>query len=145
MKLLQPTHNLEISNLIDNANKPAGEKADVVALQKASAAFTNVITLSPTTQDAYIYKARVNSLIENDAVAQAEMMKNYEEYIRVVTEKGQAEMDKPANKSKFIESYTNIAIHLGKSDKVKAKEYFEKVLVLDPANQTAISTLKLLK
>lgn len=129
----------------DNANKKEGEKVDVVALQKANVAFGNVIQASPTTQDAYIYKARVNSLLENDAAAQTEMVKSYEDYIRVVTEKGEAEVAKPANKTKFVEAYNNIGIHFAKTDKVKAKESFEKALAIDPANETALSTIKLLK
>lgn len=129
----------------DNANKKEGEKVDLVALQKANVAFGNVIQSSPTTQDAYIYKARVNSLLENDAAAQAEMVKNYEDYIRVVTEKGADELAKPATKTKFVEAYNNIGIHFAKTDKVKAKESFEKALAIDPANETALSTLKLLK
>ncbi len=129
----------------DNANKGEGEKVDVVGLQKANVAFANVIESSPTTQDAYVYKARVNSLLEEDTAAQAEMVKNYEDYIRVVTEKGEAEMSKPANKTKFVEAYNNIGIYYAKTDKVKAKENFEKALAIDPANETALSTLKLLK
>lgn len=129
----------------DNANKAEGEKVDTVALKKANVAFGNVITSSPTTQDAYVYKARVNSLLEEDAAAQAEMVKNYEEYIKVVTEKGAAEMSKKANKDKFVEAYNNIGIYFAKTDKAKAKESFEKALLIDPENETAISTLKLLK
>jgi len=129
----------------DNANKKEGEKVDAIALQKANVAFGNVITASPTTQDAYIYKARVNSLLETDAAAQTEMVKNYEDYIRVVTEKGPEEVAKPANKTKFVEAYNNIGIHFAKTDKVKAKENFEKALAIDPTNETALSTIKLLK
>lgn len=129
----------------DNANKAEGEKVDTVALQKANVAFGNVIKASPTTQDAYVYKARVNSLLEEDPAAQAEMVKNYEEYIKVVTEKGAAEMSKKANKDKFVEAYNNIGIYFAKTDKAKAKESFEKALLIDPENETAISTLKLLK
>ena len=96
--------------------------------------------------DAYIYKARVNSLLEGDAAAQAEMVKNYEEYLRVVTEKGEAEMSKPANKTKFMEAYNNLAIsYAKKGDNVKAKEFVEKALAIDPANETALSTQKLIK
>jgi tetratricopeptide (TPR) repeat protein len=129
----------------DNANRPDTEPKDIVALQKANTAFDNVITASPTTQDAYIYKARVNSLMENDPAAQEEMVKNYEEYIRIVTEKGETELAKPANKTKFVEAYNNIGIHFAKIDKAKAKENFEKALAIDPENETALSTLKLLK
>jgi tetratricopeptide (TPR) repeat protein len=142
---LYDAYYLGYSLYFDNANKPAGQKVDVVALQKANAAFSIVIEKSPTFQDAYIYKARVNSLIENDALAQEEMVKNYQQYIKVVTEKGATEMAKPAIKTKFVEAYNNIAIHYVKTDKVKARENFLKVLEIDPTNETATSTLKTLK
>lgn len=127
----------------DNAK---AEKANVADVQKANAAFDAVIKSSPTTQDAYIYKARLNSLLEDDLNARAEMAKYYEEYIRVVTEKGETELAKPANKTKFVEAYNNIAIHYAKlGDKAKAKENVDKALALDPADETALSTQKLIK
>ena len=128
-----------------NANKPETGKINTDEIAKANAAFAKVIEVSPTTQDAYVYKARVNSLLENDPAAQAEMVKNYEEYMRVVTEKGEAELSKPATKAKFVEAYNNIGIFYAKTDKARAKESFEKALAIDPQNETAISTMKLLK
>ncbi|WP_317046100.1 tetratricopeptide repeat protein [Flavobacterium psychrotolerans] len=114
-------------------------KVDLVALQKADAAFGRVIEASPTTQDAYIFRARTNRLLENDEM----MTKYYEEYLRVVTEKGPEEVAK--NKAKFIESYNLIAANYANSDKAKAKEYFNKTLALDPTNQYALESLKTLK
>ncbi|MBK9224261.1 MAG: tetratricopeptide repeat protein [Flavobacterium sp.] len=114
-------------------------KVDPVALQKADAAFGRVIEASPTTQDAYIFRARTNRLLENDEM----MAKYYEEYLRVVTEKGPEEVAK--NKNKFIESYNLLAANYANFDKVKAKEYFNKTLALDPTNQYALESLKVLK
>ncbi|KAB1153734.1 tetratricopeptide repeat protein [Flavobacterium luteum] len=114
-------------------------KVDPIALQKADAAFARVIEASPTTQDAYIYRARTNRLLENDEM----MAKFYEEYIRIVTEKGPEEVAK--NKNKFIESYNLIAANYANTDKVKAKEYFNKTLTLDPTNQYATESLATLK
>jgi tetratricopeptide (TPR) repeat protein len=99
-----------------NVNLPAGEKINPIVVERASKAFDNVIAVSPTTQDAYIYKARVNSLLDNNADAQAKMVKNYEEYIKVVTEKGIEEVNKPANKTKFVEAYTNMGTHYVTTD-----------------------------
>jgi tetratricopeptide (TPR) repeat protein len=122
------------------------DKPDSALLQKANTAFTNVITLAPNTQDAHIYKARVNSLYPTtDANAQAEMSKSYEDYIRVVTAKGEAELSKPATKTKLIEAYTNIGVYYIKTDKLKAKENFEKVLLLDPTNADATANIKFVK
>ena len=127
-----------------NVNLPQGEKINPIVVEKASKAFDNVIAVSPTTQDAYIYKARVNSLLETNAEAQAKMVANYEEFIKVVTEKGIEEVNKPANKSKFVEAYTNIGTYYATSDKVKAKDAFQKALVIEPTNEVAQARLKAL-
>lgn len=119
----------------DNTRKDV-VKPDPIALQKADTAFGNVITASPTTQDAYIFRARTNKLMENDDL----MAKYYEDYLRVVTEKGAEEVTK--NKNKFIEAYNNIAAVFANADKTKAVDYFNKTLALDPANEYALSSIK---
>ena len=121
----------------DNTRKDI-VKADPIALQKADVAFGNVITASPTTQDAYLFRARTNRLLENDEL----MATYYQQYLDVVTVKGEEEVAK--NKAKFIESYNNIASALANTDKVKAIEFFNKTLALDPANEYALSSIKLL-
>ena len=121
----------------DNTRKDI-VKPDPIALQKADAAFGNVITASPTTQDAYLFRARTNRLLENDAM----MAMYYQQYIDVVTAKGGEEVTK--NKTKFMESYNNIASTFANTDKVKAIEFFNKTLALDPANEYALSSIKLL-
>ncbi|MDN3676355.1 hypothetical protein QWY90_03405 [Flavobacterium paronense] len=122
----------------DNTRKDIA-KADPIALQKADVAFGNVITASPTTQDAYLFRARTNRLLENDAM----MATYYQQYLDVVTAKGDEEVTK--NKAKFIESYNNIASSLANTDKIKAKELLNKTLALDPANAYALEAIKLLK
>ncbi|WP_309612474.1 tetratricopeptide repeat protein [Flavobacterium sp.] len=122
----------------DNTRKDI-VKPDPITLQKADAAFGNVITASPTTQDAYLFRARTNRLLENDEM----MATYYQQYIDVVTAKGEEEVTK--NKAKFIESYNNIASALANSDKTKAKEMLNKTLALDPANAYALEAMKLLK
>jgi tetratricopeptide (TPR) repeat protein len=114
-------------------------KPNVEELKKADIAFANVIEASPTTQDAYLFKARTNSLLENDA----ETIKYYEEYLRVVNEKGTEEFTK--NKTKVIESYNGIGAAYANTDKTKAKEYFNKTIALDPTNEYATQSLKMLK
>jgi len=122
----------------DNTRKDV-VKPDPIALQKADAAFGKVAEASPTTQDAYIFRARTNRLLENEA----NIIKYYEDYIRVVTEKGAEEVTK--NKAKFIESYNNIGSSYANTDKTKAVEYFNKTLAIDPTNEFATSSLKTLK
>ncbi|HEX9979499.1 MAG TPA: tetratricopeptide repeat protein [Flavobacterium sp.] len=122
----------------DNTRKEV-TKPDPVALQKADTAFANVITASPTTQDAYIFRARTNRLLEKDE----EMAKNYEEYLKIVTTKGTEEVTK--NKAKVIEAYNLIGAHYANSDKTKAIEYFDRTLALDPANEYATTSIKELR
>jgi cytochrome c-type biogenesis protein CcmH/NrfG len=129
------------NSLYYDNNRKEVVKPDPIALQKADAAFANVITASPTTQDAYIFRARTNKLLEKDDL----MTKFYEEYINVVTAKGAEELAKPAIKTKFIEAYNNIAASYANFDKTKAKEYFGKTLALDPTNKYATESLKTLK
>jgi cytochrome c-type biogenesis protein CcmH/NrfG len=114
-------------------------KPDALELQKADAAFGKVIENSPTTQDAYIFRARTNNLLENEPLT----IQYYEEYVRVVTEKGLEEVTK--SKLKIIESYNNLGANYANTDKVKAKEYFNKTLIIDPTNTYATESLKTLK
>lgn len=132
--------NFYLGNAIyyDNSGKDA-DKRDKIALQKADVAFGNVITASPTTQDAYIFRARTNKMLENDQ----QMSDYYQQYIDVVTAKGEEEITK--NKAKFTEAYNNMAAHYANSDKAKAKELLNKTLSIDPTNQYALDSLKLLK
>jgi tetratricopeptide (TPR) repeat protein len=132
----------------------------------------NVITASPTYQEAYLYKARINSSLEKDDV----MAANYEKYLTYAFEKLKKDLEK-ANvdlsnnnyiqdlykntikdfnysiyqdelnrlKPKLTESYNSIAAFYANTDKVKAKEFFGKTLVIDPTNNYALESMKLLK
>ena len=122
-------------------NNKNGVKPNIEDLQKAEIAFDNVLKSSPNYQDAYIFKARCNRLLENDE----NMAKNYEAYLEKITAKGAEEMAKPSNKSKLIESYNNIGAHYANSDVTKAKEFFNKTLLLDATNAYATDSLKSLK
>jgi len=132
--------NFYLGNAIyyDNTRKDV-IKPDSVALQKADGAFGNVISASPTTQDAYLFRARTNRLLENDEM----MTTYYQQYIDTVTAKGEAEITK--NKTKFIEAFNNMAASFANTNKAKAKELFNKTLALDPTNNYAIESLKVLK
>ena len=112
---------------------------DNVSLDKADKAIDNVILATPNYQEAYLYKARINSSLEKDDV----MATNYQKYIDIVSAKGDEEITK--NKAKLTESYNNIASFYANTDKVKAKEYFNKTLALDPTNSFATESLKVLK
>jgi len=123
----------------DNTKKDV--KPDPIALQKADSAYAAVIQASPKTQDAYLYRARTNSLLENDEMT----IKYYNDYVNIVTEKGPEELAKPAVVKKIIESYNTAAASYANTDKAKAIEYFNKTLSIDPTNQYALDSLKSLK
>jgi cytochrome c-type biogenesis protein CcmH/NrfG len=131
--------NFYLGNAIYYNSTFQGVQVDKVQLQKGDLAYGNVITASPATQEAYIFRARINKLLENDEM----IAKYYEEYLKVVTEKGEEEVAK--NKAKFIESYNNIAAVYANTNKAKAIEYFNKTLALDPTNEYAQSSIKSLK
>lgn len=133
--------NYYLGNAIYFDNTKPGIVKDTIALKKADIAFGNVITASPDTQDVYLSRARTNSLLENDEA----MIMYYQQYIDIVTKKGEAELAKPSVKSKLIESYNSMAAGYANSDKVKAKEFFGKTLAIDPENAYATQSLKLLK
>jgi len=115
---------------------------NVSDLQKADKAFAAVIEKSPTTQDAHVYRARVNGLL-SDAAAKAQMAKSYEEFMNVVTAKGADAVT--TNKAKFIEAYQELARFYGKTDKIKANELIAKALVLDPTDADSINIKNALK
>ena len=112
---------------------------DKVALQNADKAMDSVILATPTYQDAYLYKARINNTLENNEI----MAKSYQLYLDVLNTKDAEEVTK--SKSKVTEAYNNMASFYARTDKVKAKEFLNKTLEIDPTNNYAIETLKILK
>lgn len=123
------------------ANNKKDVKPDAVSLQKADAAFDKVLVASPGYYEAYLFKARTNSLLDNDA----NTIKFYEAYVAAVTAKGAEEVAKPAVAKKIAESYNTIGATYANTDKVKAIEYFNKTLAIDPTNAYALSSIKQLK
>ncbi|MBB4801326.1 tetratricopeptide (TPR) repeat protein [Flavobacterium nitrogenifigens] len=129
-----------ISVYYGNAGKPA-ESRDKAALENANATFDKVLEASPSYDEAYLYKGRINSALDKDDM----IIKNYEEYVTKVTAKGAEELAKPATTKKVIEAYNAIGAAYANTDKAKAIEYFNKTLVLDPANSYATQSVKSLK
>lgn len=107
-------------------------------LAKADVAFTNVIAASPTTQDAQLYKAKVNRTIDTPESKKV-MVSSYEQYIKIVKEKGETEKAK----NNLIEAYTYVgAYYANNGEKAKAVENLKELLVLEPGNKYATDTLK---
>ena len=124
---------------IINKNKEIKDR-DMVSLQKADLAQDAAIAALPTYFESYLYKARINDLIGKYEI----MAYNYQLFVDGISAKGEAEITK--NKAKFIEAYNEIAENYARlNNKVKAKEFLNKTLALDPSNAFAIENMKLLK
>ncbi|MDR0511093.1 MAG: tetratricopeptide repeat protein [Rikenellaceae bacterium] len=113
-------------------------------MNKADAAYGVVIEGAPTTQDAYFNRARLNWFILGDA-ARDKSKECFEQYIGVVTEKGEVEMAKATVKSNLSTAYDNIGRYYFDSDKPKAIENLEKALEYNPDNSSASFALDFLK
>lgn len=123
-------------NGIENLNPQQMEQ-----LKKADLSLDTIIKASPSTQDAYLFKARIQVLLKNDS----QVAKNYEDFITTANKKDSTELASKGMKSKLVEAYNNLGIIYAVTDKDKAKDVFSKTLGIDPANQYAIDQLKSLK
>lgn len=121
------------------ANNREGGTVDVDAVKRAEEAFAIVAEKSPETQDAYLFRARANSLMEaNEAMAQ-----HYEQFISVVTSRGAAQTQDDATKRKLVEAYNNAgAFYAATGNKAKAREYFNQTLAIAPGDSFATQSLK---
>ena len=154
------------------ANNKKDVKSDPIALQKSDIAFEKVIQASPGYSEAYLYRARTNNLLENDektilyyeayvakvtenlkakldsANANLANDKNIEElYKGTIKDFNNSIFNKEVDriKPKLLEAYNTTAASYANTDKVKAVEYFNKTLAIDPTNayaQDSISKLK---
>ncbi|WP_281231752.1 tetratricopeptide repeat protein [Flavobacterium gelatinilyticum] len=124
-----------------NLDKKATSPEVAADLAKADAAFDRVLVASPSYDEAYLYKGRIGNLLEKED----QIVKNYETYIANMTAKGAEELAKPATVKKIVEAYNSIGASYANTDKAKAIEYFNKTLVLDPANAYATQSVKSLK
>lgn len=131
--------NFYLGNSIYFDNTKPGVEKDLVALQKADTAFGNVIEASPATLDAYVYRARTQTLMDNDEL----MIKYYQQYVDLVLANGPEFAAKA--KTKLIEAYNTMGAGYANTDKVKAVELFTKTLAIDPANAYATQSVKQLK
>src|SRR5690606_21349321 len=120
------------------ATTPADQRTDEdqQLLRKADAALGVVTEKAPTTQDAYLFRARVNNLLDDNENPEGLAVPYFEKYIEVVSEKGDAEVQKAKNN--FIEIYNNLAAISAKNGEYQqARDYLGETLKLDPENAYA--------
>lgn len=136
---------LGMANYFDYASKtPAAQKSSRETLIKADSAFSLVSQKSPSTADAYLYRARTNRLLDDDQNSKGLMVPHFQKYIEVVLAKPDGLTD-VRNKKNLVESYNNLGAYYLKTDQAKSKELFNKAIALDPTNEYALSALNTLK
>lgn len=121
--------------------------ADREYLVKSDSAFSKLSVISPETEAAYLYRARVNKYI--DGIDNKDNPKGlgapfYEKYIKMVTVDKPEKAATPSISKNLIEAYNYLGYIASSTDKEKAKEYFNKTLAIDPQNAYAADNLKAL-
>ena len=111
-------------------------------LNQADKAFDMVIELAPDGYTGYLWKARVNSLMDPDSeIGLAKP--HYEKTVEILSER---EEITGAIRSSLIESYSYLGyFYYLKSDNPNILLYWNKVLELDPENANAKMVLKTIK
>lgn len=106
---------------------------DYAGAEKSLAEFT---TRTPTTPDGHYWRAKANLRMETETQTGL-ALPHYEKYISLTAS------DPVKFKKNLIEAYNYLGANFsGNGDKVKGKEYFQKVLELDPADPIALELIK---
>lgn len=121
-----------------NADKEP--KPDVSLLVNADQAFAKVNELAPTTEAAFLYRAKVNRLLDDNDKPEGLFVPHYLSFIEIVNQKGENTINQ--NKANLVEAYSVVgAYHTIKGDYEKARENFQHALAIDPANEYAKQAL----
>ncbi len=124
------------------AKKTAEQNPSNDLLVKADSAFSYLVQRAPTTHQGWLYRGRINRLLDGPEDEKGLAVPFYEKYINLVT------VEKPelaaANSNNLVQAYTYLGSVAARrdGDNTKAKEYFDKVLALDPNNTTAQQAIK---
>ena len=111
-----------------------------IYLTKADTAFGSVVSISPQVHLGYLWKARVNAL-EDPNIDSAFAKTWYDQVITIL------EASPGKSPKDLIESYQYLGsyYYYKVKDKIKSKEYFNKILTIDPNYKQALDALKELK
>ena len=106
---------------------------------EADSSFARVLQATPNYANGWLMRANVANKI--DSTGTLFLAKpHYEKYIEY------ASVDPEKYKKSLVDAYLYLAYYyVQNDDNATAKEYYEKVLELDPTNATAVDHLKLLK
>jgi len=108
-------------------------------LVKADSSIAKVAQLAPETTDAYLYRARINNLLDDDKAPKGLAIPFFETFVQKVTEKPELVA---SNAKKLSEAYDNLGGYYFNTDKAKAKEYFDKSVAVYPSGTFAAGKLK---
>lgn len=106
----------------------------------ADSTFSKFVKLQPKSPDGYLWRAKANVELEDKSNLKGYASPYYLKYIEL------ASGDVVKNKVNLVSAYSYLGyVALAQKDNVKAKEYFTKVLEIDPNNARAQIELKLIK
>ena len=116
-------------------------KPDAAIVENAVKAFDTVIEQSPTTEMAYLYKAKAAYLLEDQENPEGRMVDPYQKFIEVVAEKGPEAEAK--NQRFLVEAYSVLGAYYAKTEAYEdARQNFQKAVELDPSNEYAQTALQ---
>jgi len=121
-------------------------KRDKQLIMEADSAFAKVNELAPghDIENAYLYRARINKLLDNPEAPAGLAIPHYMKYIETVTVTHPEKATTPTVIKNLVDTYNYFGSYYSATDKEKAKEYLNKTLALDPANAYALQSLKTL-
>jgi len=115
-------------------------KPSKTLLEKADKAFGKVTELAPTTDAAYLFRARANRLLDDQENPKGTFVPYFQEFIDIVTGKGAEAIAQ--NKKNLVEAYSvNGAFYSLSGDYEKARESFRSALEIDPTDAYAQQAL----
>jgi tetratricopeptide (TPR) repeat protein len=109
-------------------------------LIQGDSALSHLSKVTPDLAQSYLFRARINDYIDqiqNPTAPKGLMIPFYEKYITLVKPEEQA-----SAKNNLIESYRLLGSWYADKDKVKAIDYLNKCLALDPTDSYATTKLK---
>lgn len=110
-------------------------------LVKADSSIAKVTQISPETYDAYLTRARINSLLDDEKDPKGLMIPFYEEFIAKVTAKPEVATSGTYPK-RLSEAYDTLGGFYYYKDKEKAKDFFTKSIAVYPNGTFAAAKLK---
>lgn len=130
------------SHYFHYVNLPEAEKSQHQAsLVRADTAFSNVSKVVPDYALAYLYRARVNRLLDDEKNPKGLAVPHFEKFIEI---QAATPADKltPNNKLDLVDSYNYLGAYYMQSSPEKSRDFLKKTLEIDPSNAYATAALK---